>query len=113
MNNLKNSVQLIGNIGMDPVIKNTETGKVMAKFTIATNESYKNQEGEKIEDTQWHNLIAWGKTVDIISNYVKKGDKVAVGGKLSSRAYDDKDGNKRYFTEVVVNEILMLGNKKD
>jgi single-strand DNA-binding protein len=113
MNNLKNSVQLIGNIGMDPVIKNTETGKVMVKFTIATNESYKNQEGEKIEDTQWHNLIAWGKTVDIISNYIKKGDQVAVGGKLSSRAYDDKDGNKRYFTEIVVNEILMLGNKKD
>lgn len=113
MNNLKNNVQLIGNIGMDPIIKNTESGKVMAKLTIATNDYYKNKEGEKVEDTQWHNLIAWGKTVDIIKNYVKKGDKVAVGGKLSSKTYDDQDGNKRYFTEILINEILLLGNKKN
>jgi single-strand DNA-binding protein len=111
MNNLKNRVQLIGNLGMNPEIKNLESGKKLAKFSIATNESYKNAKGEKIEDTQWHNLIAWGKTADIIEKYLQKGTEVAVEGKLTNRSYDDKDGNKRYVTENVVNEILMLGNK--
>jgi|TARA_B100000809_G_scaffold70283_1_gene67759 single-strand DNA-binding protein len=111
MNNLKNRVQLIGNLGMNPEIKNLESGKKLAKFSIATNESYKNAKGEKIEDTQWHNLIAWGKTADIIEKYLQKGTEVAVEGKLTNRSYDDKDGNKRYVTEIVVNEILMLGNK--
>jgi single-strand DNA-binding protein len=111
MNNLKNRVQLIGNLGMNPEIKNLESGKKLAKFSIATNESYKNAKGEKIEDTQWHNLIAWGKTADIIEKYLQKGTEVAVEGKLTNRSYDDKDGNKRYITEIVVNEILMLGNK--
>ena len=112
MNNLKNRVQLIGNLGMNPEIKNLESGKKLAKFSIATNESYKNVKGEKIDDTQWHNLIAWGKTADIIEKYVQKGTEVAIEGKLTNRSYDDKDGNKRYVTEIVVNEILMLGNRK-
>ena len=76
MNNLKNRVQLIGNLGMNPEIKNLESGKKLAKFSIATNESYKNAKGEKIEDTQWHNLIAWGKTADIIEKYLQKGTEV-------------------------------------
>ena len=112
MNNLKNKVQLIGNLGMNPEIKTLESGKKLAKFSIATNESYKNAKGEKIEDTQWHNLIAWGKTADIIEKYLQKGNEVAIEGKLTNRSYDDKDGNKRYITEIVVNEILMLGNKQ-
>ncbi len=112
MNNLKNKVQLIGNLGMNPEIKTLESGKKLAKFSIATNESYKNAKGEKVEDTQWHNLIAWGKTADIIEKYLQKGNEVAVEGKLTNRSYDDKDGNKRYITEVVVNELLMLGGKK-
>ena len=112
MNNLRNKVQLIGNLGMNPEIKNLDSGKKLAKFSIATNESYKNAKGEKIEDTQWHNLIAWGKTADIIEKYLQKGNEVAVEGKLTNRSYDDKDGNKRYITEIVVNEILMLGNKQ-
>ena len=111
MNNLRNKVQLIGNLGMNPEIKTLESGKKLAKFSIATNESYKNAKGEKIEDTQWHNLIAWGKTADIIEKYLQKGNEVAIDGKLTNRSYDDKDGNKRYITEIVVNEILMLGGK--
>ncbi len=111
MNNLRNSVQLIGNLGMNPEIKNLESGKKVAKFSIATNEAYKNDKGEKIENTQWHNLVAWGKTADIIEKYVQKGNEVAIEGKLTNRSYDDKDGNKRYVTEIVVNEILMLGGK--
>ncbi len=112
MNNLRNKVQLIGNLGMNPEIKNLDSGKKLAKFSIATNESYTNAKGEKIEDTQWHNLIAWGKTADIIEKYLKKGNEVAVEGKLINRNYDDKDGNKRYITEILVNELLMLGSKK-
>ena len=111
MNNLKNKVQLIGNLGMNPEIKILESGKKLAKFSIATNESYKNAKGEKIEDTQWHNLIAWGKTANIVEQYLQKGNEVAIEGKLSNRCYEDKDGNKRYVTEIVVNELLMLGGK--
>ncbi len=111
MNNLKNKVQLIGNLGMNPEIKTLDSGKKLAKFSIATNESYKNAKGEKIEDTQWHNLVAWGKTAEIIEKYLQKGNEVALEGKLSNRSYDDKDGNKRYVTEIVVNELLMLGGK--
>jgi len=112
MNNLKNKVQLIGNLGNAPEIINLETGKKIAKFSIATNESYKNAKGEKIEDTQWHNLVAWGKTAEIVEKYLKKGNEIAIEGKLVNRNYDDKDGNKRYVTEIVVNELLMLGKKK-
>jgi len=112
MNKLKNKVQLIGNLGMKPEIKNLDSGKKLAKFSIATNESFKNTKGEKVEDTQWHNLIAWGKTAEIIEQYVEKGNEVAIEGKLINRSYDDKDGNKRYITEIVVNDILMLGGKK-
>lgn len=112
MNNLRNKVQLIGNLGNTPEVINLETGKKLAKFSIATNESYKNTKGEQIKDTQWHNIIAWGKTADIIEKYLEKGSEVAVEGKLVNRSYDDKDGNKRYITEIVVNELLMLGGKK-
>ena len=111
MNTLRNKVQLIGNLGNNPEIINLESGKVLAKFNIATNESYTNNKGEKITDTQWHNVVAWGKTAQIIEKYVKKGKEVAIEGKLTSRSYDDKDGNKKYITEVVCSELLMLGNK--
>ena len=109
MNSLRNKVQLIGNLGNDPEIINLESGKTLAKFTIATNENYKNAKGEKVTDTQWHNIIAWGKTAQIVEKYVNKGKEVAIEGKLTSRSYDDKEGNKRYITEVVCNELLMLG----
>ena len=111
MNTLRNKVQLIGNLGNDPEIINLESGKTLAKFNIATNESYTNNKGEKITDTQWHNVVAWGKTAQIIEKYVTKGKEVAIEGKLTSRSYDDKDGNKRYITEVVCGELLMLGKQ--
>jgi single-strand DNA-binding protein len=111
MSTLRNKVQLIGNLGNDPEIINLDGGKKLAKFSIATNETYKNQKGEKITDTQWHNIVAWGKTAEIIENYLSKGKEVAVEGKLTSRSWDDKDGNKKYITEIVCNELVMLGSK--
>ncbi|MGO3184298.1 MAG: single-stranded DNA-binding protein [Aequorivita sp.] len=111
MSTLRNKVQLIGNLGNDPEIVNLDGGKKLAKFSVATNETYKNQKGEKITDTQWHNVVAWGKTAEIIETYVTKGKEVAIEGKLTSRSYDDKEGNKKYITEVVCNELVMLGSK--
>ena len=110
MSTLKNKVQLIGNVGQEPTITALDNGKKVARLSLATNEHYKNGQGEKQTDTNWHTIIAWGKTADIIEKYVTKGKEIAIEGKLSTRAYDDKDGNKRYVTEVIVSEILLLGN---
>ena len=109
MNAMKNTVQLIGNVGNDPEIKSFDGGKKVATITIATNDSYKNDKGEKVEQTEWHKVVAWGKTADIIEKYVTKGLQIAVEGKLTHRSYDDKNGEKRYITEVVANEVLLLG----
>jgi single-strand DNA-binding protein len=109
MNTLRNKVQLIGNLGNEPEIIKLDSGKMLAKFSIATNESYKNAKGERITDTQWHNIVAWGKTAEIVEKYVGKGKEVAIEGKLTSRSYETKEGDKRYVTEVVCNELLMLG----
>ncbi|WP_115460908.1 single-stranded DNA-binding protein [Winogradskyella aurantiaca] len=109
MNTLRNKVQLIGNLGNEPEIITLDSGKMLAKFAIATNESYKNAKGERITDTQWHNIVAWGKTAEIVEKYVGKGKEVAIEGKLTSRSYETKEGEKRYVTEVVCNELLMLG----
>ena len=111
MSTLRNKVQLIGNVGQEPTITNLESGKKVARLSIATNEHYKNAQGEKQTDTNWHTLVAWGKTAEIIEKFVSKGKEIAIEGKLSSRTYDDKEGNKRYVTEVVVSEILLLGSK--
>lgn len=111
MNNLKNRVQLIGHLGMDPEIKTLESGKKLAKFSLATNDHYKNAKGEKIEETEWHNIIAWNKTAELVENFLAKGKEVAIEGKLTSRSWDDTNGNKKYITEVVCNEILFLGAK--
>ncbi len=108
---LKNKVQLIGNLGSAPEIRTTEAGKKMARLSMATNESYRNAKGEKITETQWHNLIAWGKVAEIAEKYLAKGSEIAIEGKLVSRSYNDKEGNKKYITEVQVNELLMLGEK--
>ncbi|WP_291870592.1 single-stranded DNA-binding protein [Maribacter sp.] len=109
MNALKNKVQLIGYLGQDPEIVTLDGGKKLAKFSIATTDNYKNANGEKVEDTQWHNIVAWGKTADIVENYLLKGKQVAIDGKLTHRSYDGKDGEKRYITEIRCNEVLMLG----
>jgi len=109
MNALRNKVQLIGNLGNDPEIVNLDGGNKLAKFSIATNETYKNAKGEKVTDTQWHNVVAWGKTAEIVENYLTKGNEVAVEGKLTHRSYENKEGEKRYITEIRCNELLMLG----
>ena len=111
MNNLRNSVRLIGNLGAAPEVKNLEKGNKVAKLALATNESYTNAKGEKVTETQWHNLVAWGKTAEIAEKYLNKGSEVAIEGKLTSHSYTDKQGVKKYVTEVVVNEILMLDKK--
>ncbi len=111
MSTLRNKVQLIGNLGNDPEIITLESGKKLAKFSLATNESYKDSDGQKQTITDWHNIIAWGKTTDIIEKYLTKGKEVAVEGKLTNRSYETKEGEKRYITEVVINEVMMLGSK--
>ncbi len=113
MNNLKNSVRLIGNLGQNPEVKETTNGKKLAKFSVATNESYRDENGKEVKETMWHNLTVWGKQADIAAKYLKKGSEVAIEGKLSNRNYTDKDGVKRYVTEIIVNEFMMLGGKAD
>ncbi|HNP53075.1 MAG TPA: single-stranded DNA-binding protein [Ferruginibacter sp.] len=111
MNALRNKVQLIGHLGNVPEVKNTDTGKKLVRFSIATNETYRNAKGDKVKETQWHSLIAWGKVADIAEKYLNKGSEVAIEGKLINRNYTDKEGNKKYVSEVQVNEMLMFGSK--
>jgi len=111
MSSLKNKVQLIGYLGANPEVKTTENNKMLARFSIATINYYKNAKGEKQEDTQWHQVVAWGKTAELAEKYLQKGSKVTIEGKLNNRQYEDKDGVKRYITEVVANELLFLDNK--
>lgn len=108
---LKNKVQLIGNLGNAPEVKTFDGGKKMARFSVATNENYRNAKGEKVTETQWHNLVAWGKVAEIAEKFLVKGKEVAIEGKLVNRTYNDKEGNKKYITEVVVSELLLLGVK--
>lgn len=108
---LKNKVQLIGNLGNAPEVKTLESGKKMARFSVATNENYRNAKGEKVTETQWHNLVAWGKVAEIVEKFLTKGKEVAIEGKLVNRSYNDKEGNKKYITEIQVNELLLLGVK--
>jgi single-strand DNA-binding protein len=109
MNSLRNTVQLIGHVGQNPEIKSLDGGKKVANLTIATNDSYKNDKGEKVEQTEWHRVVAWGKTAEIIEKFVTKGKEIAIEGKLTHRSYDDKNGEKRYITEVLINELLLMG----
>ncbi len=111
MSNLRNSVKLIGRLGKDPEIKSFDSGKKLATFSIATNDSYKNQKGEKVEETQWHNVVIWGDLADVAAKYLKKGNEVAVEGRLIHRDYETASGEKRYITEISVNDMLMLGGK--
>jgi single-strand DNA-binding protein len=110
MKSLRNSVQLIGHLGKDPEVKDFN-GKKKASFTIATTDSYKNQKGEKVEDTQWHNIIVWGPLAGVVEKYLKKGQEVVIEGKLIHRVYE-KAGEKKYITEINVNELMMVGSRK-
>ena len=111
MNSLKNQVRLIGFIGTDPVIKTTENGKKLARFNLATNESWTNDKGEKVAETTWHNLVAWEKVAEIVEKFLFKGSEVAIEGKLVNSSYEDKEGVTRYSTQIQVNELLLLGKK--
>ncbi|WP_026753014.1 single-stranded DNA-binding protein [Sediminibacter sp. Hel_I_10] len=113
MSTIRNHVQLIGNVGVEPTITNLESGKKVARFSLATNEYYKDGKGEKQTDTNWHTVVAWGKTAEIVQNYVEKGKEVGITGKLKTRTYTSDDGSQRYVTEVVADEILLLGSKND
>ena len=111
MNAVKNKVQLIGNLGQDPEVKSIGEDKKVAHLSVATNENYKNAKGEKVTETQWHNVVAWGKLADIAEKYLVKGTEVVIEGKLINRNYTDKQGVKRYATEVQANELLILNKK--
>ena len=106
-----NKVILIGNLGKDPELRYTSSGVAVASFTLATNESWKDPEGNVQERTQWHSIVAWRKLAEICGEYLKKGSKVYLEGKLQYRNYDDKNGVKRYVTEIVLDELLMLDSK--
>ena len=112
MNTLRNKVQLIGRLGQEPEIVTFKDGNKIAKFSMATDDSYKDKAGNKVERTYWHNIVIKGGLVSVVENYVKKGQEIAVEGKLTNRSYDTKEGEKKYITEVLVNELLMLGGKQ-
>ena len=113
MNTIRNHVQLVGNVGQDPTVTTLENGKKVARFSLATNEYYKKENGEKMQNTQWHTIVAWGKTAEIIENYAGKGKELALVGKLKSRSYEDNEGIKKYVTEIEASEILLLGAKTE
>lgn len=107
-NSLRNSVQLIGNIGKEISLATFDKGTKKASVVIATNDYFTNNKGEKVKQTEWHNLVAWGKTAELMAESLSKGNEIAVQGKLSSRSYEDKEGNTKYITEVIVNEFYKL-----
>ena len=108
MNKIQNRVKLIGHLGADSEIRTLDSGRKVANFRIATNSSYTNDKGERVEDTQWHPIVAWGKLTEISEKHLTKGKKVAIEGKLVLRSYEAKDGEKRYITEVNCDELMML-----
>ena len=112
MKNLRNSVQLIGRLGQDPEVRTLTSGKKLTTFSLATSDYYKNAKGDKVQDTQWHNIVAWGKVGEIAAEYLAKGEEVALEGKLTHRSYENQAGEKRYVTEVNLNELVMIGGKK-
>jgi single-strand DNA-binding protein len=111
MNSLRNKVQLIGNLGANPVVTLLQSGKKVAKASIATQDYYKDKSGEKQSSTQWHNLVAWGHAAKILENYTEKGQQIAIEGKLNHRSYDDKQGVTRYVTEIIVSDVQLLAKR--
>ena len=108
MNTLRNKVQLIGRLGQEPEITTFPDGNKIAKFSMATDDSYKDKNGQKVERAYWHNIVVRGGLVKVVESYVQKGQEIALEGKLTNRSWEDKDGNKKYTTEIVCNELLML-----
>lgn len=110
MNTLSNRVTLIGNLGQDPEVKTTESGKKVTHFTLATSESFKNADGQKIKETTWHNIVAWNGLADTVGRFLKKGKEVAVEGRIVYRTYEDKNGVTKNITEIILNDLLLLRN---
>lgn len=108
-----NKVILIGNLGKDPEVRNLESGAKVANFTLATSETYKNRDGQKVTQTEWHNIVLWRGLAEIAEKYLRKGNQVFIEGKIRSRSWDDKDGNKRYITEIMGDNLTMLGGRRD
>tara|TARA_R110000796_G_scaffold96719_1_gene203092 strand:- start:535569 stop:536006 length:438 start_codon:yes stop_codon:yes gene_type:complete len=108
-----NKVILVGNLGKDPEVRHLESGRAVANFSLATSETYKNKQGERVTTTEWHNIVLWSPLAEIAEKFLKKGNQVYIEGKLNTRSWDDQDGNKRYTTEVVGNNLTMLGTKSD
>jgi len=108
-----NKVILVGNLGKDPEVRHLENGRAVANFSLATSESYKNKQGERVTTTEWHNIVLWSPIAEIAEKFLKKGNQVYIEGKLTTRSWDDQEGNKRYTTEVVGNNLTMLGSKSD
>ncbi len=109
MNALRNKVQLIGRLGQDPEIRTLESGKKVAHFNIATNESYRNSEGTKIDETTWHSIVAWNSLAELVSRYLSKGKEVCIEGRINYRTYSDKNGMQKNVTEIVATDLVMLG----
>lgn len=107
-----NKVILVGHVGKDPEVKYLDGGVAVAKFSVATTETYKNKEGNKVDQTEWHNVVAWNKLAEIIEKYVKKGQLLYIEGKIRTRTYGEEN-NKKYFTEIVADQMTMLGGKRD
>ncbi len=108
-----NKVILVGNLGKDPELRYTPSGTAVATFSLATTERYKDRDGQRQEKTEWHNIVAWRQLAEICGKFLHKGKQVYIEGKIQTRSYDDRDGNKRYITEIVVDQMQMLGSKDD
>lgn len=106
-----NKVILVGHLGKDPEVRSISSDKKVAKFTLATTESYKDNSGQRVENTEWHNIEFWGPITDVIERYLKKGSQVYIEGRIRTRSYDDKEGIKRYVTEIIGQNMTMLGGK--
>lgn len=106
-----NKVILVGNLGKDPEVRHLDGGRAVANFSIATSESYRNRNGERVTNTEWHNVVLWSPLAEIAEKYLRKGKQVYIEGKLTTRSYDDRDGNKRYVTEVVGRDLTLLGGR--
>lgn len=113
MNTLKNKVHLVGNLGFDPEVREIAKGRKVARLSVATNDSYRNASGERVTDTQWHTVVAWGQTAEMVERLLRKGSPVMLEGRLVHRSYEAKDGTKRYITEVVMNNFHLLPGKRD
>lgn len=113
MNALRNSVRLIGHLGDNPKMRKLDSEKSVANFSVATNENYRDHDGNKKSETTWHKLVAWGKQAEVAEKYLKKGMEIAIEGKLTNHSYEDKNGETHFVSEIVVSDILMLGNKAE